>query len=180
MIEISIYRSLVLPFYCSPSSYIFTVNQSRFCPVYSTACACYCLFFVWSSPSKPPFLVSSSPSITLWSLTKIYFTSPTWLFAVETQIVSSFHRLLSPLWFLNWKYSWVPPSVRRNPLFYKLDTTLLQQTLLRRAPTKTPVPAGPSFKKNLFFLFLFYHHHFTFKWIPPIYTLFFTNITLCS
>ena len=88
------------------------------------------LFFVGSSLSKPPLLVSSSSSINLWSLPELHFTSPTWPLTVEIKTVSNFHRHLSPLWFLNWKYSWGPPSVRRNPLLYKLDTTLLQQTLI--------------------------------------------------
>ena len=123
--------------------FILTVNQSCFNPVTSTSCSCYCLFFVWCSPSKPSLLVSRYPSITLWSLPELHFTSPTWPLAVEIQTVSNFHHHLSSPWFLNWKYSWVLPSVRGKLLLYKLDTTLLQQTLILEGTYKNPCSSRP-------------------------------------
>ena len=103
MSEIIIYRALCLPFYCSSLSFIPTVNQSRFNPVFSTVCAYYCLFLVWCSSVKTPLLVSSSPWETLWISPELHYTSPTWPLAVEIQTVSNFHFYLSPLWFLHWK-----------------------------------------------------------------------------
>ena len=119
---------------------------------FQLSCAPCCLFFVWSSPSKPPILVSSSPSVKLWISPELPFTSPMWSFAVETQLVSSFHRLLSPLWFLNGKYSWVPPS--RNPLLYKLNIFLLQKTLILERTYRNPCSSRPLLQKG-FILFYF-------------------------
>ena len=151
MSGISIYRALFLPVYCSSSSFIPTVNQSNFDQVFSTLCTYYFLFLKWCSTVKTPHLVSSSPSITLWISPELYFTSLTWPFGMEIKTVSNFHRLLSPLWFLNWKYSWVPPSVCRNPLFYELDTILLQQTLILEGTYKNPCSRRSLLKNNLFF-----------------------------
>ena len=76
-------------------------------------------------------------------LTRALLHLPYVAFSRGNQTVSNFHRHLSPLWFLNWKYSWVPPSVLRNPLLYKLYTTLLQQNLTLEGTYKNPCSSRP-------------------------------------
>lgn len=104
-----------------------------------------------SPPSGVQLSINNS---LIFTRAPLHLPSPMWLFAVETHIVSSFHCLLSPFWFLNWTYSWVPSSVHRKPFLYKLDTTLLQQTLILEGTYKKPCSRRPLLWKE-FILFIF-------------------------
>jgi hypothetical protein len=111
-----------------------------------------CLLIVWCSPSLKHLLVFSSCSETLWFVPKSFATPAFWRGLQWVSISTSFCPHSGSLLGNTLGYQLL---LRRNPLLYKLATNLHQQSLIWRAPTKTPVPAGPSVKRTLFFFISF-------------------------
>jgi hypothetical protein len=109
-----------------------------------------CLFIAWCSPTLNPFWCSAL-------VQKLFNLCPTALqhpplrgFLRWITISEYFQLLLSSLWFLNWKYSWVPPSVTQKSLVVLIRYHPASAVSNLEGTYKHPCTSRPLLKKNFF------------------------------